>query len=128
MTGLWMRAVVLSVMSLSLSACGSLRAYDQAQLGSMPAHIHGDYRVSAGVPVKVLLRSVDDKPLRFWQSAAEVLDGEHRLLIDCEVTQGQHLSRHELKVSVAAGVTYRLRADATPQSGCTNVYMEETRL
>jgi hypothetical protein len=107
-------------MLLSLTACGSLRAYDHAALGEMPAHINGDYRVSAG--------TVDDQPLRFWQNGADVLDGEHRLLIDCQVTPGEHLSRHELKVRVAAGVTYRLRAEATSQSGCSNVYMEETRL
>jgi len=121
------RAAGVTVAVLSMNGCFSLRAYDEAERGAMTAHIKGDYRVSAGTPVKVLLRSVDDKPLEFWQHAAEVLPGKHRLLVDCYVTEGDHLSRHELNVDVDAGLTYRLKADATPQNGCTNVYMEETR-
>lgn len=128
MNAVCLRFGAVSTALLCLTACGSLRAYDRAELGDMPAHIKGDYRVSAGTPVKVLLRSVDDKPLEFWQNSADVLAGEHRLLIDCNVTEGQHLSRHELNVSLNSGVTYRLKANATPQAGCTDVYMEETRL
>ena len=124
--GYW-RAAGLTVAVLSLNGCFSLRTYDKAELNEAPAHIKGDYRVSAGTPVKLFLRSVDDKPLEFWQHAADVLPGKHRLLIDCDVSEGNHLSRHELNVDVDAGLSYRLKADATPQSGCTNVYMEETR-
>lgn len=128
MNPLWWRVGGLSALVVGLGGCFSLRAYDHAELGEMPAHIKGDYRVSAGTPVQVLLRSVDDRPLEFWQHAADVLPGQHRLLVDCNVTEGQHLSRHELNVDVEAGVTYRLKADATSQSGCSNVYLEETRL
>lgn len=121
------RAAGLSVAMLSAGGCFSLRGYDRAELHETPAHINGDYRVTAGLPVKVLLREVDDQPLKFWQHAADVSAGEHRLLVDCSVADGNHLSRHELNVDTDAGVTYRLRAEATSQSGCTRVYMEATR-
>lgn len=123
----WRSAGAVTIAWL-LAGCGSLRAYDHLQAGEQSARIKGDYRVSAGTPVKVLLRSVDDQPLEFWQSAADVAPGEHRLLIDCQVSDGNHLSRHELKVDVDSGITYRLYADATPQNGCTQVYMREARL
>lgn len=111
---------------LLLNGCFSLRAYDVQALGNdQPAKIIGDYRLRAGAVVNVFLRSVDDRPLHFWQHAADVDAGAHRLLVDCSVTATDKVSRHELNVSLEAGVRYRLSAEASDQQGCTRVDLEE---
>ena len=85
------------------------------------AHIRGDYRVTAGLPVTVTLRSVDGIALKYWQSGADVSSGKHRLLVDCRVAAAEKLSRHELNVDVHAGDYYYFEAEASPHEGCTNV-------
>jgi len=85
------------------------------------AHIRGDYRVTAGLPVTVTLRSVDGIALKFWQSGADVSGGKHRLLVDCRVAAAEKLSRHELNVDVHAGEYYYFEAEASPHEGCTQV-------
>ena len=85
------------------------------------AHISGDYRVTAGLPVTVTLRSVDGKALKFWQSAADVGSGKHRLLVDCRVAANEKLARYDLNVTVHAGEHYYLAAEASPHEGCTEV-------
>ena len=85
------------------------------------AHIRGDYRVTAGLPVTVTLRSVDGIALKFWQSGADVSSGKHRLLVDCRVAAAEKLSRHELNVDVHAGEYYHFVAEASPHQGCTEV-------
>jgi len=85
------------------------------------AHIRGDYRITAGLPVTATLRSVDGVPLKFWQSGADVSSGKHRLLVDCRVAAAEKLSRHELNVDVHAGEHYYFVAEASPHQGCTEV-------
>jgi hypothetical protein len=92
---------------------------------SVPAHIIGDYHLRAGAAVNIFLRSVDDQPLHFWQHAADIGAGTHRLLVDCSVVATDKLSRHELNVSLESGVNYRLNAEANDQQGCTRVSLEE---
>lgn len=120
------RPVLVTVLAVSLCGCLSLRAYQPQALGtSQPARVLGDYRLRAGALVNVFLRSVDDQPLHFWQSSADMDAGTHRLLVDCEVTATGKLSRHELNVSLENGVRYRLSAEATDQQGCTQVNLQE---
>lgn len=121
-----LRWLLISALAMSNSACFTLRA-DQAKSSdkSQPAHVSGDYHVRAGAAVNVFLRSVDDQPLHFWQHAADIDAGSHRLLVDCSVVATQKLSRHELNVSLEAGVHYRLSAEANDQQGCTRVMLEE---
>ncbi|MGC3983037.1 MAG: hypothetical protein QM808_17425 [Steroidobacteraceae bacterium] len=110
----------------SVSACFSLKSYEPQTLeDGRPAVINGDYHLRAGAVVNVFLRSVDDQPLHFWQHAANVDAGQHRLLVDCEVTATDKISRHELNVSVESGVRYRLSAEANDQQGCTQVNLDE---
>jgi hypothetical protein len=126
-----MRAVskvcLVMVLALASSACVTLRAEQpDAKAGNAaPAHVIGDYHVRAGALVNVFLRSVDDQHLHFWQHAADIDAGLHRLLVDCSVVATQKLSRHELNVSLEAGVRYRLTAEANDQQGCTRVTLEE---
>jgi hypothetical protein len=119
-------SLFILVLTLSCAGCATLRAYDPQQLGSaQPAHVSGDYHLRAGALVNVFLRSVDDKPLHVWQHAADLDAGSHRLLVDCQVTATDKLSRHELNVSLESGVRYRLSAESTDQQGCTLVKLDE---
>ena len=117
-----LRLLAVVGLALSGSACFSLRIAEQ---DGAPAKVVGDYRLRAGAFVNVFLRSVDDRPLHFWQHAADVGAGPHRLLVDCIVTATQKVSRHELNVSLESGVRYRLDADANDQQGCTRVSLVE---
>jgi len=121
-----LKVCVVTALALSSSACFTLSA-DQADVSdkSPRAHVSGDYHLRAGAAVNVFLRSVDDQPLHFWQHAADIGAGSHRLLVDCSVVAAQKLSRHELNVSLEAGVHYRLSAEANNQQGCTRVMLEE---
>lgn len=118
---LLLSSLILS-MALLTSACFTLNTY---QGKAQSAHVSGDYHVRAGAVVNVFLRSIDDQPLHFWQHAVDAEAGSHRLLVDCSVTATDKLSRHELNVSLEAGVHYRLVAEANDQQGCTRVSLEE---
>lgn len=119
----WTRPALLPGLLLGplfiLSGCLTLKPATPVARAEL-AHISGDLRVRAGAPLTLYLRSVDDRALEFWHSGADVEEGAHRLLVDCAVNEGEHLSRHELNVDVNAGTRYRLAAEATPR-GCTSV-------
>lgn len=121
------KGFLMMVLALTSSACVTMRAAqpDTQSDGAEPAHVTGDYHLRAGALVNVFLRSVDDQHLHFWQHAADIDAGLHRLLVDCSVVATQKLSRHELNVSLEAGVRYRLTAEANDQQGCTRVILEE---
>jgi len=116
---------ILSGVMLGALLCGGCATVNLSDDGETAkdalAHIRGDYRVTAGLPVTVTLRSVDGKALKFWQSAADVSSGKHRLLVDCRVAAAEKLSRHELNVDVHAGEHYYFTAEASPHQGCTEV-------
>src|ERR1700741_4176652 len=122
----WFKGGVVTALALSSSACFTLDAgRSDASDKSAAAHVIGDYHLRAGAAVNVFLRSVDDQPLHFWQHAADIEAGSHRLLVDCAVVATDKLSRHELNVSLESGVRYRLSAEANDQQGCTRVMLEE---
>jgi hypothetical protein len=102
---------ILSI-GLMLSGCDSLRAYEGPRRPrSELAHIVGDSRVSAGAPLAIILRRVDELDVGLRYNSVLVSPGAHTLLIDCTVTESKHTSRHHLDVDVDAGVKYRLVAD-----------------
>jgi len=108
--------------TLLCGGCATVNLSDDGETAKDAlAHISGDYRVTAGLPVTVTLRSIDGKALKFWQHAADVSSGKHRLLVDCRVAAAEKLSRHELNVDVHAGEHYYLAAEASPHQGCTEV-------
>lgn len=114
--------LVLVMGTLLCSGCATVNlADDDETTPDALARIMGDYRVTAGLPVTVTLRSVDGKALKFWQYAADVSSGKHRLLVDCHVVASDKLSRHEMNVDVHAGERYRLVATASPREGCTDI-------
>ncbi len=121
MTKLWAGLVLLA----GLSACTSLRVAETAVAKDQLAQVISDYRLRAGAPVNVYLRSVDGLALQFWQNTADIEAGLHRLLVDCSVTALEKTSRHVLNVALEAGVRYRLEAEADDRQGCTRVSLVE---
>jgi hypothetical protein len=121
-----LKVLLVTALAMLSGGCFTLAANQAEESGkSAPAHVIGDYHLRAGAAVNVFLRSVDDQPLHFWQHAADIGAGSHRLLVDCSVVATDKLSRHELNVSLEAGVRYRLSAEANDQQGCTRVMLEE---
>lgn len=89
------------------------------------ARISGDPVVTAGSPITVVLRQVDDREIGLTQTSVEVLEGRHSVLVDCRIAETKSVSRHSLDVEVFGGRHYRLR----PQTGpglreCTGVSLE----
>lgn len=114
---------------LWLCACMTQQAYDGPRLASDEvAHIAGDLRFNAGLPVTALLRQVDGRTLSVSQSGVDVMPGEHSLLVDCVVQETGNTSRFELQVTVYAGERYRLVPETgTGQRDCAAVHLESAR-
>jgi len=108
--------------ALICGACATVNLSEDGETAKDAlARISGDYRVTAGLPVTITLRSVDGMALKFWQSAADVQAGNHRLLVDCRVAATEHVARYELNVTVHAGERYGFASEASPHAGCTEV-------
>jgi hypothetical protein len=121
------RATVLAAAACTMMCgCMSLRLYDGAKRDRTEvAVIAGDYRISAGAPLTLVLRAVDGVPLDPRYHAAEVLPGEHLLLVDCSLKETGSTSRHEVKANVARGRRYGLAAELAPGlRGCESVRLE----
>lgn len=106
--------------------CLSTQLYDGAKRDrDEVARITGDPVITAGSPITVVLRRVDDHDIGVARNSVEVLEGEHELLVDCRVAENKSVSRHSLKVDVYAGRSYRLRPETGPGlRGCTGVNLE----
>ena len=89
------------------------------------ARISGDFRVTAGSPVSLILRQVDGHTLSVGENSIDVLPGEHRLLVDCRIAETDSVSRHSIDAEVSAGRRYRLVAETEPGlRGCTDVRLQ----
>jgi hypothetical protein len=111
-------------LALCISGCGSLRAYDGERLPAAErAVVKADPSVSAGLPVQVILRKVDDYDVPVSKSAVELRPGRHSFLVDCRVPEAGMVTRFALEAEVAAGGSYRLVADATAR-GCREVRLQ----
>jgi hypothetical protein len=114
--------LVMMIMALLCSACATVNLSEEGETTKDAlARISGDYRVTAGLPVTITLRSVDGRALKFWQSAADVAAGKHRLLVDCRVAATERVARYDLDVTVHAGERYGFTSEASPHAGCTEV-------
>jgi hypothetical protein len=116
----------LLVLAAMLAGCMTQRAYDGPELARDEiAHISGDLRFTAGVPVSALLRQVDGRTLGLSESSVDVPAGQHKLLIDCKVQETGSTTRHSLDVDVYGGQRYRLVAETGPGlRECTSVRLE----
>lgn len=110
-----------------MGGCMTAQTYEGPKRGPEEvARISGDYLITAGAPLTVILRQVDGRALRLGQSAVDVLPGEHQLLVDCRIAETGSVSRHSIEVDVAPGRHYRLTAQTGPSlRSCTSVVLQE---
>jgi hypothetical protein len=107
--------------AVGLAACGSLQAYDGARLpASGRAVVRADPAVSAGLPVEVILRKVDEYEVPLSKAAVELRPGMHSFIVDCRVREAGVVTRFAIEAEVEAGLSYRLVADASAR-GCNTV-------
>lgn len=116
----------LLAMSAVLASGCSVQLYDGVKRGKGEvARITGDPVVTAGSPVTVILRQVDERDIGLTQTSVEVLEGKHSLLVDCRIAETKSVSRHAMEVEVFGGRKYRLRAETGPAlRECTGVTLE----
>ena len=98
-----------------------MQAYEGIRLpAGERAVVHADPSVSAGLPVEVILRKVDDFEVPVSSTSVELRPGAHRFIVDCRVPEAGVVTRFVIDAEVAAGGRYRLVADATAR-GCRSV-------
>lgn len=98
-----------------------MQAYEGTRLpAGERAVVHADPSVSAGLPVEVILRKVDDFEVPVSSASVELRPGAHRFIVDCRVPEAGVVTRFVIDAEVAAGGRYRLVADATAR-GCRSV-------
>jgi hypothetical protein len=119
-------AFSLLAMGALCSGCMSTQLYEGAKRDrNEVARITGDPVITAGSPITVVLRRVDEHDIGFTQTSVEVLEGDHELLVDCRLAENKSVSRHALQVTVYGGRKYRLRPESGPGlRGCSNVSLE----
>ena len=120
------RSSALAIVAALASGCMSVQLYDGPKRDADDvARITGDPVVTAGSPVTVVLRQVDDHDIGITQTSVEVLEGKHELLVDCRIAETKAVSRQALEVEVYGGQKYRLRAQTGPAlRECTGVTLE----
>lgn len=111
---------------LACGGCMTQQSYDGPKLpADEVAHISGDLRVTAGAPISVILRKVDDRVLGLSESGVDVLPGPHRLLVDCLIRETSSTSRHFIDAEVEAGRRYKLVVDVgSGQRECESVRLQ----
>jgi hypothetical protein len=103
--------------SALLTACATERAYDgAARPPSELAIVRADPAVSAGLPVQLRLRQVDERAIPLTASAVELLPGPHVLLVDCRVTESGATRRFTVDAELEPGGEYRLVAIASARN------------
>ncbi|MEX2149917.1 MAG: hypothetical protein WD793_06870 [Steroidobacteraceae bacterium] len=99
------------------AGCATERAYDGPRLPAAGrAVVHADPAVSAGLPVQLRLRQVDERSIPLAASSVELRPGPHRLLVDCRVTESGTTERFMLDVELEPGGKYRLVAVASTRN------------
>jgi hypothetical protein len=102
---------------LLLAGCVTERLYDGPPLpADERAIVSADPAVSAGLPVQVRLRRVDDHDVGFTASRVELPPGKHLFLVDCLVAQSGSVRRFSVEGELEAGARYRLVAHATARN------------
>lgn len=99
------------------AGCATERAYDGPRLPAAErAVVHADPAVSAGLPVQLRLRQVDERSIPLTASSVELQPGPHVLLVDCRVTESRTTQRFTLEVELERGGAYRLVAVASTRN------------
>ena len=85
--------------------------------------MHADPALSAGLPVSLRLRRVDDRDVPLTASAVELPPGKHELLVDCRVTESGATRRFTVAAELEPGGEYRLVATASARN-CEEVTLQ----
>lgn len=110
-------------LALALAGCGGLQAYEGPRLPpEARAVVVADPAFSAGLPVAVILRKVDETSVPVGRSSVELAPGRHSFLVDCRVAESGGTTRHVVEAEVEPGQAYRLEAQATAR-GCERVLL-----
>jgi hypothetical protein len=123
----YVRTVASTIaIACGVQGCMTAQTYEGERLArDEVARISGDLRVTAGAPISVLLRRVDEQVLTLSQSSVDVLPGKHTLLVDCKVQETGSVARFSLEQDFFAGRSYRLVAETGPGlRECTAVRIE----
>lgn len=113
--------VLLFTAAVWIAGCGTLQAYEGPRLDAGErAIVRADPSVSAGLPVEVILRRVNDFEVPVRKTAVELPPGTHRFVVDCRVREAGVVARFVIDAEVEAGASYRLVAEATAR-GCSEV-------
>ena len=100
-----------------LTGCATERFYDGPPLAPEDrAIVRADPAVSAGLPVQIRLRRVNEREVRLSASRVELPPGKHLLLVDCRVAESGSMRRFTVEADLEAGGRYRLVADATARN------------
>jgi hypothetical protein len=87
LSGFTLAAATLGA-ALCMAGCGHVQAYEGARLPKADrAVVRADPSVSAGLPVQVILRKVDEYEVPVSKTAVELQPGRHRFLVDCRVPE-----------------------------------------
>jgi hypothetical protein len=108
---------LLLLAALLPAGCATERAYEGPRLPAAErAVVHADPAVSAGLPVQLRLRQVDERSIPLAASSVELPPGPHVLLVDCRVTESGTTQRFTLDVELEPGGAYRLVAIASTRN------------
>jgi hypothetical protein len=121
-----MKKTFAAALLLLVAACSTYQTYEGAKRPrNEVAVIVGDYRIRAGAPISLYLRQVDGVDVPVTDHGAEVLAGQHKLLVDCIIAETHAISRHEIDADVLAGYRYKLVAETEPgMHACSDVKVE----
>ncbi len=110
-------AIAIAVFAALLAGCATERFYDGPPLAPEDrAIVRADPAVSAGLPVQIRLRRVNEREVRLLASRVELPPGKHILLVDCRVAESGSMRRFTVEADLEAGGRYRLVADATARN------------
>ncbi len=116
-----MRRIVMTVAMVMLAACATYRM--PGAQGQEMAQVTADPVVSAGLPVRVVLRRVDAERVDGRYSSAEVPAGRHEFLVDCSVAETGASSRHVVVAELEPRGRYRFVGIANARR-CESVVLE----
>ena len=109
--------LVAILVATGAAGCTTFRAYEgPARPIDQVAVVRADPVVNAGLPVQVILRSVDGRKVRASHSAVSVIPGTHHFLVDCWMQSTGGATRFDVEGDVEAGREYRLEAEASAQT------------
>jgi hypothetical protein len=121
------RLAGVSVAFAALAACATFQAYDgPARPAAETAIVRGDAKLRAGLPLALVIRSVDGREVDLRYSSVAVTSGHHVLIVDCQLDGAAGASsRHHVELDADGGESYRLQAEMRPgNASCQRVFLE----